>query len=60
MFLFLHETLLGQLSLELAQDLLLRQTLLVEFNQRINLLWPRYALNTDLLLPVELIDEHLN
>ena len=59
MFLFLHETLLGQLSLELAQDLLLRQTLLVEIDQCINLLGPRDALDTDLLLPVELIDEHL-
>ena len=58
MLFFLDETRLGQLAFELAQDLLLRQTLPPEFNQSVHLLFTLHSFYTFATFAIKLVDKH--
>ena len=60
MLLFLDEACLGQLTFELAEDLLLREALPPELDECIHLLCTGYRLDTLAALAVELVDQHLD
>lgn len=60
MFLLFYEACFCELSLELAKDLLLAETLPPEFNQGVNLVWLSNSLDALSALAVKLVDQHLN
>ena len=60
MLFFLDQSCFGSLALEFAENLLLRETLLPEYNQSVNLLLLLDNLDAFASFPVKLIDEHLN
>ena len=59
MLFFLDQSSFGSLALEFAENLLLRETLLPEHNQSVNLLLLLDNFDALTSLPVKLIDEHL-